>query len=262
MENQIAVQQHNQGMMPAQAFALSVEDVKKYIAPNATDKELYMFLEIAKSYRLNPFKREVYFVKYGTAPGQTIVGYEMYIKRAEATGMLDGWEMDMGKDDMGEFAQITIHRKDHALPFKWKVYRDEFDTKKANWASMPKFMLRKVAISQGFRLAFPADLGGMPYIPEEINGHTSEMLPKGDVIEGSVIQQDFQAPAGMDAMPDDAPAPEQINLDGLTRFLASVADLAELKAEFDTIKADSRYQHSDKKGIKAIFDARIAELQQ
>lgn len=100
----------------------------------------------------------------------------------------------------------------------------------------------------------------MPYIPEEINGHTSEMLPKGDVIEGSVIPQDFQAPAGMDDMPGNAP--EQINLDGLTRFLASVADLAELKAEFDTIKADSRYQHSDKKGIKAIFDARIAELQQ
>lgn len=68
----------------------------------------------------------------------------------------------------------------------------------------------------------------------------------------------FQAPAGMDDMPGNAP--EQINLDGLERFLAGVADLDELKAEFNTIKADPRYKDSDKVAIKAIFDARIAQL--
>ena len=163
---------------------LNVNDVKKYIAPTATDKELFMFMNISKSYGLNPFKREIHFVKYGSNPGSIIVGYESYIKRAERTGLLDGWEIALGKDELGEKATITIHRKDRSKPFVWSVYRDEFDQQQANWKKMPKFMLRKVAIAQGFRLAFPEDIGGMPYIPEEIpqtQGRTSEELPQEHV---------------------------------------------------------------------------------
>jgi len=255
MEGQIALR----GVPNAPAINLNVEDVKKYIAPNATDKELFMFMEIAKSYGLNPFKREVYFVKYGDSPGATIVGYEMYIKRAEGTERLDGWGVELGKDDLGEFAQITIHRKDRSKPFVWTVYRDEFDTKKANWQKMPKFMLRKVAISQGFRLAFPEDLGGMPYIPEEINGHTSEDLPKGDVIEGEVMPDGFKAPEGMDQLPD---GPLPIDPAKLTGFLASIDSLDELKSEWDNTELQERLAVSDKKAVKRAFDTRIAQLTQ
>ena len=49
---------------------------------------------------------------------------------------------------------------------------------------MPSFMLRKVCIAQGFRLAFPDDLGSMPYIPEELpqtSDTTSEQLPKDTI---------------------------------------------------------------------------------
>jgi len=160
---------------------LNVEDVKKYICPGATDKELFLFMNIAKSYGLNPFKREIHFVKYGQNQGQTIVGYESFIKRAERTGKLDGWEVELGKDELGDKAIITIYRKDRKNPFKWTVYRTEFDSQQVNWKKMPLFMLRKVAISQGFRLAFPEELGGMPYIPEEINGNVTENLPRDDV---------------------------------------------------------------------------------
>ncbi len=252
-QNQIAVMQPQRSQITMPVVNLNETDIKRHIAPTATDKELYMFMEICRSYGLNPFKREVHFVKYGTGPGATIVGYETYIKRAERTGLLDGWNIELGKDDLGEKATITIYRKDQGKPFVWTVYRHEFDEKKANWLKMPLFMLRKVAISQGFRLAFPEELGGMPYIPEEINGRTSDELPKGDVIEGM-----FSAPDGMDEMPGGNEPP--ISLEGLAGFLAQVADMDELKAEFSAVKADPRYGHSDKKGIKAIFDKRIAEL--
>jgi len=64
---------------------------------------------------------------------------------------------------------------------------------------MPTFMLKKVAIAQGFRLAFPDDLGGMPYIPEELpndkGGNTvSETLPKGEVKEDEVIDAQEDTP--------------------------------------------------------------------
>jgi phage recombination protein Bet len=160
----------------------SLDDIKKYIAPGATDKELFIFMNTAKAYGLNPMKREVYFIKYGQSPGQTIVGYETYIKRAERTGKLDGWRVWMEKDDIGQKAIIEIKRKDFSDPFRWEVYRNEFDKGQANWKTMGTFMLKKVAISQGFRLAFPDELGGMPYIPEEMptekGGGISEDLSK------------------------------------------------------------------------------------
>jgi phage recombination protein Bet len=168
-------------------FTISMADVKKYVAPGATDKELFLFMGVAKSYGLNPLKREIHFVKYGQNPGQVIVGYESYIKRAERTGLLDGWKVwiaDMGKPE--ERAIIEINRKDFAQPFTWEVYRKEFDKGQANWKSMPTFMLKKVAIAQGFRLAFTSEIGGMPYIPEElpsekVGNASSENLEKGAI---------------------------------------------------------------------------------
>lgn len=173
------------------AIELNIEDVKAYVCKGADDKELFYFLNISKSFNLNPFKREVYWIKYGNNPASVVVGYETYLKRAERTGLLDGWDVAIGKDDNGQFATITIHRKDRSRPFSWTVYRAEVDTGQALWKRMPTFMLRKVAISQGFRLAFPEELGGLPYIPEEINGITSEQLPT-NVIDTHAIKPDLR----------------------------------------------------------------------
>lgn len=150
------------------SVTLNVADIKKYICPTASDKELFMFLGIARSYGLNPLKREIHFVKYGQSPASIIVGYEVYLKRAEATGKLDGWKCWIEKDEIGEKAVIEIKRKDQDIPVRWEVYRKEFDRQQASWKTMPMFLLKKVAISQGFRLAFPGDLGGMPYTAEEL----------------------------------------------------------------------------------------------
>jgi phage recombination protein Bet len=174
---------------------LNASDIKQYIAPNATDKELYFFINIAKSYGLNPFKREIHFCKYGNSPGQVIVGYETYIKCAERTGLLDGWKVWFEKDQVGEKAVIEIYRKDRSYPFQWEVYRQEFDKKQSTWKAMPYFMLKKVAISQGFRLAFPEEIGGMPYTPDEINHGTSENLPKGEIIDAEYTPEPQEHPS-------------------------------------------------------------------
>lgn len=155
---------------------VSLADVKKYIAPKATDKELFMFMGVCKAYGLNPIKREIHFIKYGESAANIVVGYETYLKRAEKTGKLDGWEV---KTD-GKTATISIRRKDWKEPFVWTVERGEFDKGQANWKTMPNFMLKKVAIAQAFRLAFPTEMGGMPYIPEEINQGGSELLPAAE----------------------------------------------------------------------------------
>ena len=172
MENTVTVKENRE---------IAIADVKKYIAPNATDKELFMFMGIAKSFGLNPLKREIHFVKYGNAAASIIVGYEIYLKRAERTGKLDGWKCWIE----GDKAVIEIKRKDQSIPIKWEVDRKEFDKAQSTWKTMPNFMLKKVAIAQGFRLAFPDELGGLPYLAEELPQTakiSSEELPKEDVV--------------------------------------------------------------------------------
>lgn len=148
---------------------LSLDDIKKYIAPTATDKELFMFTSICKQFNLNPIKREIHFIKYGDSDASYVVGYETYLKRAERSGLLDGWNVSVEKDSIGEKAVIEIKRKDRSNSFKWEVYRREFDKGRSVWKDMPYTMLKKVAISQGFRLCFPVELGGMPYTEDEID---------------------------------------------------------------------------------------------
>lgn len=193
-------------------FTITPEDVRKYIAPNATEKEFGLLMGICKAHKLNPFIREVHFVKYGSAPASIITGYEVYLKRAERTGLLDGWRCWIEKDEIGEKAVIEIKRKDQSTPIRWEVYRKEFDKQQSTWKAMPTFMLKKVAIAQGFRLAFPVEVGGLPYIPEEMpeskGGGTSEALPpppEAEIVEAAV------SPEPPVSAPAEKPAPTEKN---------------------------------------------------
>ena len=147
-----------------------------------TDQEKRQFIEIAVAYQLNPFKREIYCVPYGDGEYRQlsiIVGYEVYLKRAERTGNLDGWRAYI--DGTGEDARavVEIHRKDWNHPFIHETFWKEAAQRKKDgnltsfWRKMPRFQLKKVAISQAFRLCFPDELGGLPYdsaeLPEEMS---------------------------------------------------------------------------------------------
>ena len=150
----------------------------KMLGFSYTAEEAKKFLEICQAFQLNPFKREIYGIKgwdKGKEALTIIVGYETYLKRAERMGKLDGYEKEADFDKDGNLvsATITIYRKDWSHPFKHTVYYKEFVRMKegkpmAMWATMPVFMLQKVAIAQAFRLAFPDEMGGLPYIKEEI----------------------------------------------------------------------------------------------
>ena len=156
------------------------------IANQLNDNEKKQFIEVAIAYNLNPFKREIYCVPYEAnakkADGSwgkerklsIITGYEVYLKRAERVGSLDGWETVIEGEGDSMKAVLTIHRKNWSHPFKHEVYfnetakKDKEGNPQSMWKTMPKFMLKKVAIAQGFRMAFPDEFGGMPYAAEEL----------------------------------------------------------------------------------------------
>ena len=140
---------------------------------NIPDAEIIKAISVAKYLGLNPLKKEVHFVPYGNTV-QLIVGYTEYIKRANKSGKLNGWRVDFGKDDLDEYAEVIIWRKDWEHEFRWKVYLSEAMQNSPTWKKMPRFMLRKVAIAQAFRLAFPDETAHLPYEEAEI---TVEDIP-------------------------------------------------------------------------------------
>jgi phage recombination protein Bet len=147
------------------------------LASQLTDSEKLQFIEIAQAFKLNPFKREVHVAVYGEGEYRRlsiITGYEVYLKRAERTGKLDGWKAWVEGEGDAMKALVEIHRKDWAESFIHEVYWREAVQKKKDgsptsfWTKQPRFQLKKVAISQGFRLAFPDELGGLPYDSSEL----------------------------------------------------------------------------------------------
>lgn len=140
---------------------------------NLPAKQQTQFLEMSQAFGLNPFKREIYAVGYGEN-WNIITGYEVYLKRAERIGKLDGWEATVEGSGENMTATVTIWRKDWKMPFKHTVLFSEVCQKtkegKLNsvWSKMPSFMCRKVAIAQAFRLCFPDEFGGMPFTADEM----------------------------------------------------------------------------------------------
>jgi phage recombination protein Bet len=170
-----------------------VEKITKYLetmglASNLTKSEVEQFIEIAKGFQLNPFKREIYANKYGDK-FSVIVGFETYIKRAERSGLLNGWHVRVfgsinHQNPMNSDlrAEITIHRRDFEHPFVHDVYYIEYVGRKRDgsitefWRNKPITMIKKVAMAQGFRLCFSDELGGMPYTSEELSAMEADAI--------------------------------------------------------------------------------------
>lgn len=163
---------------------LTVETIKRYLCEKATDQELLMGLQIAKTFNLNPLKREIYFVKYSDKDKmQVLTGYEVYIKRAERSGKYNGLEITSeGSVKNGDLkAIVKVYRKDWTHPLTHEAYYSEYVQMKGVyqngvktgeepnvfWAKKPITMIKKVTVSQAFRLAFPDEFDGMPYTSDE-----------------------------------------------------------------------------------------------
>lgn len=169
------------------------------VAQKLTEQEKIQFVEIAQAYQLNPFKREIYCNTYGQGQYRTtsiITGYEVYIKRAERTGKLNGWEVaiDGSVKDNSLKATLTIYRKDWDKPFSHEVYFEEVCQKTKDgrlnsiWAKMPRFMTKKVAIAQGFRLCFSDELGGIPYTADELPQEEKSEIKEVEKLDLSPIK--------------------------------------------------------------------------
>ncbi|GHV82114.1 hypothetical protein AGMMS49991_06720 [Spirochaetia bacterium] len=142
-----------------------------------SEAEAQQFIQTALSGNLDPFKREIYIAVYGEGESRKVTiltGYQVYLKRAERTGKLDGWHAWVEGEGESMKAIVEIFRKDWSNSFTHEAYWSEAVQKKRDgkpssfWVKQPKFQLKKVATAQAFRLAFPDELGSLPYEASEL----------------------------------------------------------------------------------------------
>lgn len=171
-----------------QLIELTPEIVREYMVSGdktkVTTQEVVMFMNLCKFSGLNPWAKEAYCIKYGNEPATMVVGKEAYMKRAESNEAYDGIEagiivlspedheiirrpggFKLPKEEIiGGWAKV--YRKDRNHPYEVEVSFDEYAGKKkdgslnSQWAKKPATMIRKVALVQALREAFPSSFGG------------------------------------------------------------------------------------------------------
>ncbi|EAC5079610.1 phage recombination protein Bet [Listeria monocytogenes] len=169
---------------------LSGNIIKQYLVSGdaeVTDQEVIMFLQLCKYQKLNPFLNEAYLVKFTNKngkdkPAQIIVSKEAFMKRAETHEQYDGFEAGIIVERNGEVVEIEgavsldkdkllggwakVFRKDRSRPVSVRISEKEFNKRQSTWNAMPLTMMRKTAVVNAMREAFPDNLGAM-YTEEE-----------------------------------------------------------------------------------------------
>lgn len=164
---------------------LSGNTVQQYLVRgngDVTEQEIVMYINLCKYQKLNPFLNEAYLVKFKGAPAQIIVSKEAFMKRAEANENYAGMEAGIIVERDGQIVDIEgaiklpndnliggwarVFRNDRTVPVKVRISFEEFSKGQATWKQMPLNMIRKTAIVNAMREAFPGNLGNM-YTEEE-----------------------------------------------------------------------------------------------
>ena len=187
---------------------LSPSMVQKFLVNGngaVTAQEVVMFLNLCKYQHLNPFLREAYLIKCGSSPATIVTGKEVFTKRARRNKDYKGFEAGiLVRTTEGGVEQRTgtFHLPEEALVGGWaKVYidgytapvesavsLDEYIGRKSSgevnsqWQKKPATMIRKVALVQALREAFPEDFQGM-YSQEELEDAHDIDLPSDPVPE-------------------------------------------------------------------------------
>lgn len=175
-------------------FTLTPETVKAYLVSGnrelVTMQEVVMFMNLCRFQHLNPWLKEAYLIKYSqNDPAALVTGKEAFLKRAEGEENYDGFKAGIIVQDedgeiiyrdgsfklpreslVGGFAEVFRKDRDHS--FRSEVSFEEYAARKkdgslnSQWSKKPTTMIRKVALVQALREAFPGTLGGM-YAAEE-----------------------------------------------------------------------------------------------
>lgn len=200
-------------MVGSQEIKLTPEIVKNYLVSGNKDlvtmQEVVMFINLCKNSGLNPWLKEAYLIKYSNnEPATLVTGKEAFQKRAEDHPSFDGAEAGIivfnketdevtyrigtmkfpDEEILGGYAEVW--RKDRTHSTRIEVSLEEYAGRKKDgtlngqWSKKPATMIRKVALVQALREAFPKAFGGLYTAEEQGEVETeSSMIQNPDIID-------------------------------------------------------------------------------
>ena len=183
-----------------------VDTIRNTVAKGATDEELYMFLQIANMYGLNPFTNEIYYAKTKKGQDMLMTSRDGYLKIAQAKPNFkkiqsapvfenDDFHITLENGDIKDVfhsftqkdrgalkgAYAVLQSKDGSEDLTYYANFREYNKGTATWKSYPTSMICKCA--ETFVLKRFAGISGM--VTAEEMGMT---LEENKELENSVKQ--------------------------------------------------------------------------
>lgn len=183
--------------------------VAKYIVTGnsaPSDREVYAFMMKCQARGLNPLAGDCYMTCYQNRDGSTsssvITSKDYFVRTATSQPDFDGMRAGVvvidrnGAMEYREGALVGVQTerliggwaevwsKNRKLPSKAVVSLEEYDQKRNLWKTKPATMIRKVALVQAIREAYPQQFGGI-YDADEMPGQDDVQPPAPDAEQES-----------------------------------------------------------------------------
>lgn len=216
---------------------LSPAIVAKYVLTGngeASDKDVFSFLAKCRARGLNPLAGDAYMTSYRNRDGSTstsvIVSKDYFVRTATQQPGFDGMRAGVvvanrktgeltyregsivGKNIeclVGGWAEV--YDKGRRFASRAEVSLDEYDQGRSLWKSKPATMIRKVALVQALREAYPGAFGGIydrdempePVIPIPDAPTVDEQPADAEAVEAETVAESESVDA------DEAEAPAE-----------------------------------------------------
>lgn len=215
----------------------NTDRIKEVFAPTLTATEFKFFCGLGISLGANPFKREIWAVKYDKSkPAAIFCGRDFYRRKAqeqpdylghiaEAVYENDEYSVVDGKPehkftlkDRGDMigAYFVGYRKNMVRCFYHFVKFSEYNKQQSLWKTHPESQIKKVAESQGLRMMFQGVFAGTydeseifdaDVETDDILGDPIEMPKKIEILDPVEPSQDPELPLDDEVSGDADAAP-------------------------------------------------------
>jgi len=221
-----------------------VKTIREAYGQGASESEFKIFMNICEQTRLNPFTKQIYFIKI-QGRMTTMTSIDGLRLTAERTGKyVPGRDTSYTYDKAGNLYSATSYVKKLGPDNSWHevaataIYA-EYKKSGGVWSTMPHVMLAKCAESLALRKAFPADLSGL-YSEEEMPAPPKEQIETVAVSESlEVISKEEAEALELSFDKEDADFREKV--------------LASCSKQYNT--PITSFFHLPKKGLEPVWDS-------
>lgn len=201
--------------MGGEEIKLSPNIVEQFVTKGngkITSQEAFNFIQLCRYSKLNPFLNDAYIIKFGNDPAQLVTSKDAFMKRAERQKTYQGFKAGVivltqdgqiiereGTIYLSKTEQLVggwckVKRSDREESSYVSVNFEEFVKRKKDgsiqsiWAKMPAVMIRKTAIVNALREAYPDELGAMYTEDDADLNQIKQSTTRKDVTEEKTTQ--------------------------------------------------------------------------